>query len=278
MLNPFVMYGAILAQRVKLLDQESKMANETNSSELVQWLRLLSLPWWVKCLLVVLLFALFAVGVGLIYFSVTQQKLEFAAAGATLLTVLLPVSLIIVALIFGISGNKALNKETKKILIQELPEAIKSLLANEQNANNAMLSVKVRGCIGYYKLNVENYEQQELSKTLRFHVELNVKKANLVIWLPKEVSATSSSEQLFKQFTLNHESTLNGAMLEGYSLNEHPSIAVYKKAQYVGCVFIVKLDPDFLMKAPLRLYWANDCAFFIKGLLSSSDFNVTAHS
>jgi hypothetical protein len=254
------------------------MANETNSSELVQWLRLLSLPWWVKGLLVALLIVLFAVGAGLIYFSIVQQKLEFAAAGATLLTVLLPVSLIIIALIFGISGSKALNKETKKILSSELPDSIKNLLALDSNPNNALISVKVRGCIGYYKLTVQNYEEQALSKVLRFNIELNVKKANVVIWLPKEVGDTSAVEQLFQEFALNHASTLNGAKLEGYLLNEQPTMAIYKQHQYLGCVFINKLDPDFLMKAPLRLYWANDCAFFIKGLLSSFDFNVTAQS
>jgi hypothetical protein len=254
------------------------MANETNSSELVQWLRLLSLPWWVKGLLVLLLAILFAVGAGLIYFSITQQKLEFAAAGATLLTVLLPVSLIIVALIFGISGSKALKKETKKILLDEVPEAIKGVLALESSPDNAALKVKVRGCIAYYKLSVSNYEEQNLSKSLRFHIELNVKKANLVIWLPSEVSDTKTAELLFTQFSQNNSSTLNGAKLEGYHLNEQPSIAHYKKHKYVGCVFIIKLDPDFLMKAPLRLYWANDCAFFIKGLLSSIDFNTRATS
>jgi hypothetical protein len=254
------------------------MASENNSSELVQWLRLLSLPWWVKGLLVILLATLFVVGAGLIYFSISKQKLEFAAAGATLLTVLLPVSLIIVALIFGISGNKALNKETKKILLTELPDSIKGLLALESNPDNAKLTAKVRGCIGYYKLDVSNYEQQELSKSLRFHVELNVKKANLVIWLPTEVNDAVAADLLFKQFGQNNVSTLNGAKLEGYLLNDQPSIAVHKKRQFVGCVFIIKLDPDFLMKAPLRLYWANDCAFFIKGLLSGSDFNTTAQS
>ncbi len=254
------------------------MANETNSSELVQWLRLLSLPWWVKTLLVMLLIVLFAVGAGLIYFSITQQKLEFAAAGATLLTVLLPVSLIIVALIFGISGSKALKKETRKILLTELPDSIKSLLASDSNPHNAQLGVEVRGCIGYYKLSVENYEEQALSKSLRFHIELNVKKANLVIWLPKEITNSNEVTQIFNQFSIDHSSTLNGAKLEGYLLNEQPTLAFYKKRQYIGCVFINKLDADFLMKAPLRLYWSNDCAFFIKGLLSSPDFNVTAQS
>jgi hypothetical protein len=124
---------------------------------------------------------------------------------------------------------------------------------------------------------VSNYEEQNLSKSLRFHIELNVKKANLVIWLPTEISDNKNAEFLFKQFTQNNSSTLNGAKLEGYYLNEQPSIAIYRKQTFVGCVFIIKLDSDFLMKAPLRLYWSNDCAFFIKGLLSSNDFNTTAN-
>lgn len=249
------------------------MSDTKNNGELIQWLRLLSLPAWMKAGLAILMTVLFLVGVALIYAALIQQKLEFAAAGAALLTVWLPIALIIIALVFGVSGAKALNAETYKVLSKELPEAIQSLLSLQNNPSNAKIKTMVRGCTGYYTLQVSDYEETGVAKTIHFKVELNVKKVNFVVWLPQALDSEDQAINLYEAFIATHQGVLQGAEIEGYLLNPQPSISKVNHFNRAGCVFIVKLDPDFLMRAQQRLYWANDSAFFIKGLLSGSDFN-----
>jgi hypothetical protein len=249
------------------------MSDTKNNGELIQWLRLLSLPTWVKMGLAALMAVLFLVGVLLIYVALVREKLEFAAAGAALLTVWLPIALIIVALVFGVSGAKALNAETHKVLARELPDAIQSLLALEGEPLNAKIKTRIRGCAAYYTLQVNDYEDTGIAKTIHFKVELNVKKVNFVVWLPPAIDEEGQAKPLYDAFIASNQGVLQGAEIEGYLLNPQPSISKVNNFNRVGCVFIVKLDPDFLMRAPQRLYWANDSAFFLKGLLSGNDFN-----
>lgn len=253
------------------------MSDAKQNSELIQWLRLLSLPAWMKVLLVVLMASLFSVGVGLIYAAFLLDKLEFAASGATLLTVWLPIALIIVALVFGVSGSKALSKETTTILRHELPTAIRNLMVLDDLPNNITIKVTVRGCIAKYELQVNNFEAQGIDKKIRFNIELNVKKTNLVVWFCTPIAADQTPDLAFEAFKQANVGTLAGAHYEGYTLNATPAIMVVEEMEWAGAVFILQLDDDFLMKASHRMYWVNDCAFFIKGLLAGHDFDVVKH-
>lgn len=99
--------------------------------------------------------------------------------------------------------------------------------------------------------------------TLQFKVELNVKKANVVIWIP--VPGDESTPQSL-QGVENYQHVLAGALAEGYIQNAAPITDA--RLGYLGFVFIKLLGDDFLLNPGDRLYFAQDLAFFVRALLS----------
>ncbi len=81
------------------------------SSELVRWLQSLALPIWARCLLVIVLFAVMLGGLAMVVWALIWQQREAMTAGVGLLTVALPISLVVMALVFGQRSEKRLPED-----------------------------------------------------------------------------------------------------------------------------------------------------------------------
>jgi hypothetical protein len=184
-----------------------------------------------------------------------------------MLTIGMPISLIVIAMIFGQGGEKKLLELTRVVLDKDIPNAI---LVNiqENNTDDSRQLVELdrvlHGCVCEYKLELR---APNIAKQLiEFKVELNVHKVNVVVWLPESVT---KNESWRADWSLPYLSSLKGAQNEGYQLNEHPAAQMYNGKERFGIVLIKQLDADFLVKPSERLYFSQDFAFFIRSLVDA---------
>lgn len=263
------------------MSQEPEKSGEVavkTSGDLVHWLKMLALPTWVKvalgliiililgCALALMLIGLFA-GNFAPTLKIDHESISVASA---ILTISLPVGLVVLALIFGDSGAKKLAALTDSVLKKQIPTAISGNLtgySRESRYQNVEIECNIRGCIADYRLTViDNHANDaaiQRKRHLNFKLELNVKKVNFVVWLPKVSSKANTLAELLTQY----KSCFFGAEKEGYVRNGEPLLG--EKLDHVGIVFIKTLGTDFLLNPAERLYFAQDFAFFIRGLLDA---------
>lgn len=232
------------------------------SGDLIRWLKMLALPTWAKALLAILMALVLLCALGLLIWGVLNHRVEVVSSAVTMLTVGLPISLLVVAMVFGDGGAQKLQKLTRLVLEKEIPAALNENLAacsGYAAYRSCQVQAQYHGCIADYVLSVA-MPSQAVSRELRFKLELNVRKANLVLWLP--------TDRLVPDGNGGHpyESCFFGALQEGYIRNE--SLVTSAESTMSGVVFIKALSEDFLLNPAERLYFAQDLAFFVRGVLS----------
>jgi hypothetical protein len=245
------------------------MSEETikASGDLIRWLKMLALPAWARWLLALMMVLVLGSALSLLVWGVVTNHIEVVSSAVAILTVGLPIGLIVVALVFGDGGAHKLKNLTQLVLEQEVPEALRQNLASTTGYASyraCHVAFSVSGCIADYTLTVEpeafpaeTRKRPQLS--IEFKLELNVRKANLVVWLPALAVASSADRNPY-------QSCFFGAKSEGYLQNDVPIAG--ERSDQLGVVFIKLLGEDFLLNPGERLYFAQDLAFFIRGLLS----------
>jgi hypothetical protein len=237
------------------------------SNELIHWLKMLSLPIWARVFLAVGMLGATCGAAWLLVDGIINHDSDTLSSGVTMLTIGMPISLIVTAMIFGQGGEKKLRELTQVVLDKDIPEAI---LANlrEKNTDDSKLLVELQrtfhGCVCEYKLSLR--AQHITKQLLEFKIELNVHKVNVVVWLPESVTKNQNWRNDWSQPYL---SSLKGAQNEGYQLNEHPAAQIHNGKERFGFVLIKQLDADFLVKPSERLYFSQDFAFFIRSLIDA---------
>lgn len=239
------------------------------SNDLIRWLKMLSLPIWARILLSLLMLLILGSGVGLLTWSMIAGKTDLIASSVSVLTIGLPVGLVVVALVFGDGGAKKLNTLTNHVLTDEVPQAIRQNLhsaSGNAGYQNPIITMTSHGCIAEYSVKVDarqGHNTEKLTVKLDFKLEVNVKKANFVVWLPLDPSdEKNEASHLIDRY----ESCFFGASKEGYTRNVSPVFG--ERNGYLGMVFIKNLSSDFLLNPAERLYFAQDLAFFVRGLLN----------
>lgn len=245
------------------------MSEETikASGDLIRWLKMLALPTWAKWLIAVLMVLVLGSALSLLVWGALTNHIDVVSSAVAILTVGLPIGLIVVAMVFGDGGAQKLKGLTQRVLEHEIPEALRQNLASTTGyaAYKAChVTCFVNGCIADYALTAEpDVLVQKTSRraqlSIEFKLELNVRKANLVVWLPALALASSEA-------TNPYQSCFFGAKSEGYVQNDAPISGA--RPEQLGVVFIKLLGEDFLLNPAERLYFAQDLAFFIRGLLS----------
>ena len=207
---------------------------------------------------------------GLLIWGLVLAKHEVISSAVAMLTVGLPVGLIVVALVFGDGGASKLKDLTKLVLVREIPEAIILNLAStagDAHFKTPKIIPTLSGCIADYVLSANgapgHADEHGRPLALEFKLELNVRKANLVIWIPAHHEPSGLSADHWMEM---YQSCFFGAVKEGYVHNTAPMHGV--KSGHIGHVFIKTLGDDFLLNPGERLYFAQDLAFFIRGLLN----------
>jgi hypothetical protein len=244
------------------------------SNDLIRWLKMLALPAWAKVVLSLIMVAVLLSALGLLGWGIWSRDKDAMSSAVAMLTISIPVGLIVVALVFGDGGARKLKALTEHILRLEIPAAIQDNLAPMMNGERyiqAHITPKIRGCIADYTLVVTDthlHPEQHIERQLEFKLELNVKKVNFVVWLRK----TGEDKEALSRLQTRYKSCFFGAEKEGYIQNQEPLTG--EKKDHVGIVFIKQLGEDFLLSPADRLYFAQDLAFFVRGLLDLETENA----
>lgn len=239
------------------------------SSDLIRWLKMLALPAWARLGLAMIMLLVLLSALGLLGAGLYHRDKDSIASAVTMLTVGIPVGLVVVALVFGDGGAQKLKALTENVLRNEVPAALlENLSANGMGGRytQARVTAKIRGCIADFSLHVADShlaQNVQVERKLDFKLELNVKKVNFVVWLPQTTHQTDGFDELITRY----KSCFFGAEKEGYIRNSEPLLG--EKSGYVGIVFIKALGDDFLLNPAERLYFVQDFAFFIRGLLDA---------
>lgn len=260
------------------------MASENaQSNELILWLKALDLPLWVKVALVMIMASILTGAGSILIHGLYKADKEEISLAATLLAISLPVLLVVTALVFGSNGEKTLQKRTARVLQTLIPACIKETFEiSDHKENSSATSLKftpvidtnMRGCIADYFLTVANNEGLDDIK-LRFSIELNVKKANVIFWLPLPESPVNDVSleggNLVGLIGHHRLHCAFGAVAEGYKLNASPVFRSVANKPMMGLVFIRFLPKDFLLQALETLYFAQDVAFFVRGFADKDE-------
>ncbi len=246
------------------------MADEAlnNSADLIRWLKMLALPRWAKWILALVMVLTLGGALALGAWGALTNHIDVVTAAVTILTVGLPVGLIVVALVFGDGGAYKLQALTQLVLRKEVPDALVANLnarSGYRSFEDCHISFDIHGCIADYVLSIRVpgdaiQGRQPVQRELTFKLELNVRKANLVLWLPEAFVQPSQDKPS------PYASCFFGAEREGYLRNATPIAG--SREGYLGAVFIKQLSDDFLLNPAERLYFAQDLAFFVRGVLS----------
>ncbi|RYX92791.1 MAG: hypothetical protein EOO28_20675 [Comamonadaceae bacterium] len=265
-------------------------AKSQNTNELIIWLKAVDLPTWAKTLLVLVMMGMLA-GAGTIMTQgfYHRDKDEISAA-TTLLTISLPVLLVVIALVFGTNGEKALQKRTARVLDVLLPQCIVNAIASSREngpgasgapASAAPVTVKTtrNGCMADYTVRVQ-LPGGAAPASFDFSVELNVRKVNFVCWIPAPEAGFPAELDAAKLPALigHHRAhTASGALSEGYALNPSPVHGVQAGKAMLGLVFIKTLPRDFLLESQETLYFAQDLAFFVRSMVDAPQGRSVGH-
>ncbi len=167
-------------------------SESAQSNELILWLKALDLPLWVKIALVLIMAGILTGAGSILIHGLYKADKEEISVAATLLAISLPVLLVVTALVFGSNGEKTLQKRTARVLQTLIPACVKEnfeIADHQENLSAAVaksapiIDTTLRGCIADYLLTFPASETLSASN-LRFSIELNVKKANVIFWLP----------------------------------------------------------------------------------------------
>jgi len=131
-------------------------------------------------------------------------------------------------------------------------------------------------------------------KEIRFSLELNVRKANLIIFIPcdeirekleKPSPASDAGERkgLLDDFNFSDISglfphTITGSQSEGYLINESLAINEFDGKCYYGLVFFKRLEKGFLTLPQEKLYFAQDLMFMLKAFYNEQTDLFDAYS
>ncbi|TSE31970.1 hypothetical protein Tther_00172 [Tepidimonas thermarum] len=238
--------------------------NARLSNDIIRWLKLLALPRWAKVGLAIILLFTLANALGLLAVGMLTLDKDSITAGITVMTVGLPVGLMVVAVVFGDGGLRRLKSLTQTVLNEDIPTALRENF-NARPFEPAgwlpKLQTRTSGCCADYR--VRHPTPGAGVDILHFIVELNINKVNLVILLPHACDLAHAADYFRCSSSL--QSCLDGALREGYALNEAPE----HRNGATGLVLTRTLHEDFLLDPARRLYFAQDLAFFIRGMIEA---------
>lgn len=253
------------------MSEDKEIKGLQASNELIRWLQLLVLPTWFRILLMGLVLLVLIGAAMITVVGIIRSEKDQITGGITLLTIGLPIMLIVVALVFGQQSDKKLVKATQKLLSIEVPTATLENLAATMQAE---IEQEIQGCRCNYRLKFNNPDNQQ-PQELQFTLEINVKKANLAFWMKDNLASNinklfDSNNQIDRDSAVYaYKHVIIGAESEGYIRNPEPAQDI-SRGQNGGLLFIRQLESDFLLKPILRLYFCQDLAFFVRGILEAT--------
>lgn len=241
--------------------------------EIISQVRQLSIPLWARILAVFLAVSVLLVGCFLVLKGwmactegCTEKWLEHGTkiVGATFLPAVL-----LVYLVFAETGVTALVRKTEELLVKTIPNALKSERIDlgfeiiGQIDSCEVVATYTRGVprARYYIVATRNGQKA----VLNFLVDLNVSKANVVIFLPLRTPVDHDLN--LDKLRQGLEATIKGAEHEGYIFDQlMPEVKVGNNC-FVTLVARKMLPNNFLWDPSHKLHFAQDLRMFVHSVL-----------
>lgn len=270
-------------------------------------IRMVSVPLWLKTLLLLFLFVLLGVNiyVGAQGLLVTEKK-DWVEAAADLLGVLLPIFLIAVLMAFTASGVAALQAKTEEILVKLVPTALRQIGSASPLSSshfydptekdrpklsrlNPSLHISHRkgNCWSEYRLRIpsltSDQDQQDaaIRREVYIQLQINVKKMNFLLYILRDTARRLLADHgegavddgdfiasASKEVFEIFKHTVAGAVREGYTCNETLIPVNLEGRQYLGIVLTKQLSDDFLYNSAEKLHFVQDLVFMIDAFIS----------
>ncbi|GHT86558.1 hypothetical protein AGMMS49960_14680 [Betaproteobacteria bacterium] len=254
-----------------------KLAVDENlNPNLLQQLRQLSVPVWARWLALLLALFMTLMPTWLVLSGVSACASEcndhLINAGVSILSVGFVPSLVLVYLVFAETGVKALKSKTRELLENIVLDALHTHAQSDTliRGENDVLESKaqllhISGPTAQYSLSVRYNEGLSF---LRFHLDFNVKKVNVVIYLPwdEQERGKALTDRLKEKFA----ATIEGATHEGYVIDENVGYSVAGGKAHVLVCGRKLLRQDFLWDPASKLYFAQDLRLFLFSLIQEA--------
>lgn len=240
----------------------------------------IALSWRARFFIFGILIVLTAASLVMIYFGVTDEThyAHWVEPAIDLLGVVLPSVIIVAVLALADGGDQVVQNRTYGYMTRTLPRILLSIgetgdrpvpfLKLRRQAVKSGVSVDVHqylgSCIGRYALGLPD------GRCLRFDLEINVRKANLVLLLPRARIGGATPDEAAARAKAMLSHSLGGAALEGYQINSHVGHGHDDQGEHLLVVLVRTLDPKFLNSPYARVYFAQDLMFFLKSVLSEA--------
>ncbi|MDR2837513.1 MAG: hypothetical protein LBV49_02935 [Azonexus sp.] len=224
--------------------------------DLLQIIKLVSIPGWVKYLSLAIISACIALAVYAIFGGAHLAEGSVLQAGMGLLGILLPLAIAIIFLSFYEAGVSPLKKATEKILMELIPGTLSHIQAadgKEGRAQVAPMYIPEHRCRYLIKLPDD--------KLMRLEVELNVKKVSIIFYFCPDMPLG------LPDIRKNMGHTLDGAEKEKYEINAVLFHKAWDGVDY-HCLALYKMLPsDFLWNSAEKLYFAQDLQVMLNSAL-----------
>jgi hypothetical protein len=237
--------------------------------DLTRQLRMMAIPGFAKAMIVATLAAIGILTGYVVYRGFLSSDYSFwIAAGASLLAVILPFAAATLVLVFSAFGANALRIRLDRFLGRTTPGFLAATPepngvrfgAIERRPNNQTARVETRRWRG------ESWADYRVTApdgawVVLLRLEVNVRKANLVLWLAPGQSAQAAPML---------SSALNGAKLEGWGVNDMLTRRVIDGEAKDGLVLVKSLSPEFLWDAAEQVHFIQDLVFFLRACVAEA--------
>lgn len=257
---------------------ENQKTNIDFASNALQQYRQLSIPLWTRIVVVVLVSVVFVANLVFLGFALVQQQEKWLTAAVAIFgTTFLP-TVVILYVAFAETGTKALGKKTTDLLLKIVPDCLAQLeIPGVPEDETAVGTVRVHtpplavaGPTCKYRVDVlrQPGNEDRVVEQLRFLVDINVSKVNVLLLLPCERLSGAGGGDVFGEIQAHLPHTIDGARREGYEFNPHAKPVQIDGVRYVGLAATKRLASDFLWDPAKKLYFAQDLALFIGSALA----------
>lgn len=252
---------------------------------------LISIPSWAKLLIAALLGFSLVSACYMFIDSVTGQTSETAlSASAYLLGIVIPIAIIGVIVLTSYAGERNLVERTEHMLTATLPTALAMIAQPRQSYRDPLLfpashppdpderadvavSHRRGACRADYLVHLPGRD-----RFLSLAVEINVRRANLVIGFPGASAGISTAEvvgALHHSLGIGDRDDLFSGDRDGmtvgargqYQFNPTLTTRQIGESHCPALACTMSLQPDFLWNAAERLYFAQDLAIMLRAFV-----------
>lgn len=245
--------------------------------DIINQVRIASIPAYQKVFLFFALLGVFSFNIYIIIMGVLfDSRPHWAEAGAGLIGSLLPIFLVAYILWISNSGIPALKLQTTKLLTETLPKEIKNIsdykkitAAHIEEPTLEVMHRNSRSDAEYrLKIKANNFNNSKSAQLidLPFRIELNVRRANISIFLQKNQLSIEAINEMFAH-SINGAAQTSKDKLYALKLNEHIELECIDGVDYYRLVFTTFLHDDFLYLTQEQLYFCQDLMYFLKSIL-----------